>query len=162
MMLIWIPEFGLSVHKFTNGIEFIGNLGFLGGRHKGGQHHLLVFLFQSWFWSNTTRCNLSLICHFTTRSFMNWTFDWCKDYKSLYACWMYWCSWYSWCLCSNSNSSNFVHLVFVIGLFPHALEVVSPHKLMINLKIWLCKTSTSWTCMSFKFWISTMCATSNL
>jgi len=44
MMLVWTPEFGLSVHKFTYDIEFIGNLK---GRHKGGQHHLLVFLFQS-------------------------------------------------------------------------------------------------------------------
>ncbi len=114
------------------------------------------------FWSNTARCNLSLMCHFSAISSMNWTFGECKDYKSLDTCWVNWCSWYLWRLCSDPNFSNSVHSVVVIGFFLHALEVVSAHKLVINLKIWLCKTSISWTCMSFKFWISTICATSNL
>jgi hypothetical protein len=157
MMLVWTLEFGLNIHKFTNGIEFIGNLGFLGSRHKGGQHRCWYSFCNLVFWSNTARCNLSLMCHF----FANWTFDWCKDYKSLYTCWMYWCSWYSWHLCSDSNSSNFVHSIVVKGFFPHALEVASAHKLMINLKTWLCKTSIYWTCTSFKIWISTMCVISS-
>ncbi len=52
--------------------------------------------------------------------------------------------------------------MFVIKLFPRELEGVSVHKWMINLKIWLCKASTSWVCMFFKFWIFAICVALSL